>query len=84
MTPQKKKPEHDMIRRSQSAADRISNRISTWRRFAADASGTTAMEYGVMAALISLAIIGAVTAMGSSISTVLFGNIASQLSTMAK
>ena len=58
--------------------------IGLWRRFLADDSGATAMEYGLMAALISLAIIGTVKAMGQSISTVLFGNIASSLSTMTK
>jgi Flp pilus assembly pilin Flp len=42
------------------------------------------MEYGLMAALISLAIIGAVNTMGQSISTVLFGSIASALASMSK
>jgi pilus assembly protein Flp/PilA len=62
----------------------IPNRTNVWRRFATDESAATAIEYGLMAALISLAIIGTVEAMGTSISTVLFGNIASQLSSMTK
>jgi pilus assembly protein Flp/PilA len=59
-------------------------RKRAWRSFLTSQSGTTAMEYGLMAALISLAIIGAVNSMGQSISNVLFGSIASALSSMSK
>jgi pilus assembly protein Flp/PilA len=69
-----------MMRKSNSTP----TRMGAWRRFVADENATTAIEYGLMAALISLAIIGTVEAMGSSISTVLFGNIADALSTMSK
>jgi pilus assembly protein Flp/PilA len=38
-------------------------------RFMKDESGATAIEYGLIAALISVGIIGAVTTIGSNIST---------------
>ncbi len=38
-------------------------------RFANDESGATAIEYGLIAALISIAIITAATTLGSNIST---------------
>ncbi len=38
-------------------------------RFAADQSGATAIEYGLIAGLISVVIIGAVTAVGTSLSS---------------
>ena len=37
-------------------------------RFAADESGATAIEYGLIAALIAIAIIGSVGALGTAIS----------------
>ena len=47
-------------------------------RFAKDQSGATAIEYGLMASLISVAIIGAVTTVGSKLTTT-FGNVSSNL-----
>jgi pilus assembly protein Flp/PilA len=44
------------------------------KRFAADESGATAIEYGLIAAGIALAIITAVNSLGTQISTT-FGNI---------
>jgi len=44
-------------------------------RFAKDESGATAIEYGLIAALIALIIIGAVTAIGGNLSTK-FGEVA--------
>jgi pilus assembly protein Flp/PilA len=44
----------------------MSNLLS---RFVRDESGATAIEYGLIAALIAVAIIGALTALGSSLST---------------
>ncbi|MBV1700456.1 MAG: Flp family type IVb pilin [Hyphomicrobiales bacterium] len=38
-------------------------------RFVKDQSGATAIEYGMIVALISVAIIGAVTAIGGKLST---------------
>jgi pilus assembly protein Flp/PilA len=39
------------------------------RRFVRDESGATAIEYGLIAALIAVVIIGAVTAVGTNLST---------------
>ena len=50
------------------------------RTFAQDESGATAIEYGLIAALVSVAAIGALTAMGSSLST-MFNSVSSALST---
>jgi pilus assembly protein Flp/PilA len=47
-------------------------------RFAADQSGATAIEYGLIAGLISVVIIGAVTTLGKNINTT-FQNIANHL-----
>lgn len=47
-------------------------------RFLKDESGATAIEYGLIAALIAVAIIGGVTALGSNANAT-FGNIAGQM-----
>ena len=47
-------------------------------RFAADASGVTAIEYGLIAALIAVFIIGAVATVGTSLSTT-FSTVAGSL-----
>ncbi len=49
-------------------------------RFLKDDSGATAIEYGLIAALVSVAAIGALTAMGQSLNT-MFGTVSSALST---
>ena len=49
------------------------------RAFANDESGATAIEYGLIAALVSVAAIGALTAMGSSLSA-MFTTVSSALS----
>ncbi len=49
------------------------------RAFANDESGATAIEYGLIAALVSVAAIGALTAMGQSLST-MFNTVSSALS----
>ena len=51
-------------------------------KFLADESGATAIEYGLIAALIAVAIIVAATTLGGNLST-LFNNIASNLTTAA-
>jgi pilus assembly protein Flp/PilA len=51
-------------------------------RFVKDESGATAIEYGLIAAGISLAIITAVNGLGTNLSTK-FGNIRDQLATAA-
>jgi pilus assembly protein Flp/PilA len=50
------------------------------RRFAENEDGATAIEYGLIAALVSVAAIGALTAMGNSLST-MFNTVSSALST---
>lgn len=52
-------------------------------RFLKDESGATAIEYGLIAALISVAIIGGATTLGSKLSTQ-FTNISSYLNQTAK
>jgi pilus assembly protein Flp/PilA len=47
--------------------------------FVRDEDGATAIEYGLIAALVSVAAIGALTAMGSSLST-MFNTVSSALS----
>lgn len=47
-----------------------------------DESGATAIEYGLIAALVAVAIILALTALGGSLSN-LFGNISSELDAAA-
>jgi len=47
-----------------------------------DESGATAIEYGLIAALVSVAAIGALTAMGNSLQT-MFGSVANTLSNAA-
>jgi pilus assembly protein Flp/PilA len=49
-----------------------------FRRFAADQSGVTAIEYGLIAGLIAVVIIGAVSQLGTSVSST-FNQIASAL-----
>ena len=49
-------------------------------RFAADESGATAIEYGLIAALIAVGIIAAATTLGTSLSS-LFERISGKLNT---
>ncbi|MCR6637318.1 Flp family type IVb pilin [Devosia sp.] len=44
--------------------------MNIFARFAQDESGATAIEYGLIAALISVVIIGAVAALGGSLTSV--------------
>jgi pilus assembly protein Flp/PilA len=54
------------------------------RRFARNHSGVTAVEYGLMAALIGLAIFAAVSAVGQGINNTLYGQIVTALQNMGK
>ena len=45
------------------------NNLNLLFRFVADESGATAIEYGLIAALISVVIIGAVTSVGTKLSS---------------
>jgi|GEM_PF-998391 pilus assembly protein Flp/PilA len=58
--------------------------VAAWRRFVADEGGATAVEYGLMAALIGLAIMGTISATGQAIKTDLYDQIGSALSSMTK
>ena len=49
-----------------------------FRKFIADESGATAIEYGLIAALISVAIISASTTLGSNVSNT-FKNVSKKL-----
>ncbi|GJD47988.1 hypothetical protein OPKNFCMD_0701 [Methylobacterium crusticola] len=53
---------------------------SILKRFVSDESGATAIEYGLLASLIAVAIIGAATTLGSNIGTK-FNNIAGNIAT---
>ena len=52
--------------------------MNIFARFAKDESGATAIEYGLIAALISVAIIGAATLLGTNLGN-LFNGISGQL-----
>lgn len=52
--------------------------INTAKAFVRDEDGVTAIEYGLIAALIALGIVAALTAIGTDLSTV-FSTIASSL-----
>jgi pilus assembly protein Flp/PilA len=54
------------------------------RRFADDEGGATAVEYGLMAALIALTIFGALSAVGQGIKNTLYGQIVTALQNMGK
>jgi pilus assembly protein Flp/PilA len=56
---------------------------STFKHFANDESGATAIEYGLIAAGISVAIITVVNTLGSQLKST-FSNISSQLATAGK
>jgi pilus assembly protein Flp/PilA len=53
---------------------------SLLKRFLADQSGATAIEYALIAVLVAIAIIGAVTALGSSLKSI-FDTVASTVNT---
>jgi pilus assembly protein Flp/PilA len=53
------------------------------KRFIKDESGATAIEYGLIAALVAVAIIAALNAMTGQLNAV-FGNITKELTTAAK
>jgi pilus assembly protein Flp/PilA len=56
---------------------------NVFARFVKDESGATAIEYGLIAALVAVAIIGGATALGDAISA-LFDRIATTLGGVAK
>lgn len=56
--------------------------LGMMRNFFKDESGASAVEYGLLVALIAVVIIGAVTALGSSIST-MFTGVATSIGTVS-
>ena len=56
--------------------------FSTVRKFWKDESGATAIEYGLIAGLVSVAAIAALTAMGGSLTTI-FGVVSTNLDNAA-
>jgi pilus assembly protein Flp/PilA len=56
--------------------------FSTIRKFWKDESGATAIEYGLIAGLVSVAAIAALTAMGGSLTTI-FGVVSTNLDNAA-
>ncbi len=50
-----------------------------FKAFCNDESGATAIEYGLIAALVSVAAIGALTTMGTSLQT-MFGTVSNSMS----
>ncbi len=54
--------------------------FTTMKNLLRDESGATAIEYGLIAALVSVAAIGALSAMGTSLTSI-FGTVSTQLNT---
>jgi pilus assembly protein Flp/PilA len=52
---------------------------SSMKNFARDTRGATAIEYGLISALICLVIITAISSVGTTLSTTLYGRIASSM-----
>lgn len=52
--------------------------MSTFRNFLKDESGATAIEYGLIAALVAVAIIGALTVLGNNL-TQTFNSVSTEL-----
>ena len=50
----------------------------SFKHFCSDESGATAIEYGLIAALVSVAAIGALTTMGNSLKS-LFGTVSNSM-----
>ncbi len=66
----------------------LSRRPSRWplglRRFVEDEHGATAVEYGLLAALIALTIFAAISSVGQGIKNTLYGQIVTALQNMGK
>ena len=56
--------------------------LNTIRKFWTDETGATAIEYGLIAGLVSVAAIGALSAMGTSLQNI-FGVVKTQLNNAA-
>ena len=54
--------------------------LTCLKQFCDDESGATAIEYGLIAALVSVAAIGALTTMGNTLNT-MFGTVSNAMNT---
>jgi len=54
--------------------------LKSLKNFCEDESGATAIEYGLIAALVSVAAIGALTTMGETLNT-MFGTVSNAMNT---
>ena len=52
----------------------INSLTKTWREFSSDTRGVTALEYGLLAGLIAVALIGVLTTFSGDLAN-LFGNV---------
>ena len=68
-----------MFGRTRFATGKVASMATTLRRFIADESGATAIEYGLIAALVAVAAIAALQAMGNSLSD-MFNAVSGKLS----
>ena len=59
------------------------DKLKTWKKLALDNRAVTAMEYGLIAALVAVVIIGAVTTLGKNLSAT-FGSVNSSLVAASK
>jgi|EndMetStandDraft_8_1072994.scaffolds.fasta_scaffold310576_2 pilus assembly protein Flp/PilA len=62
--------------------DRLAIIAPRLHRFLADARGATAIEYGLIVALLSVAVMAVMFATGDNIKTVLYGSIVNALKSM--
>jgi pilus assembly protein Flp/PilA len=62
--------------------DRGRSHLQSLRRVALDRRGVTAVEYGLMAALIALAVFAGISTVGSGIKNTLYGQIVTALQNM--
>ncbi len=61
----------------------MTQKLRTWMALRSDRRAVTALEYGLIAALIAVVVIGSVTALGSSIN-VAFSKVASSIGSANK
>ena len=60
----------------------INSLTKTWREFSSDTRGVTALEYGLLAGLIAVALIGVLTTFSTDLAN-LFGKVDSQVTAVA-
>jgi pilus assembly protein Flp/PilA len=65
-------------------SQRAPRRAFSLRRLVDDENGATAVEYGLMAALIALTIFAAISSVGQGIKDTLYGQITTALQNMGK